>query len=154
MVDLPFYLSHFRGVCHLLEHFCLQPVGSETTSPSLNAWDRNLWRAEVICQLSYMSQDGGSIFIFSLGEDDYFEHKCVLKETLKDLTSEWIDLFVHKSSRYCAAWSGPCSFFTVRAPTGQLETGHLSLGLLAHINILYGIFAFSESVLELQPVVE
>uniref|UniRef100_U3II17 rhomboid protease n=1 Tax=Anas platyrhynchos platyrhynchos TaxID=8840 RepID=U3II17_ANAPP len=122
--------------------------------PSLNAWDRNLWRAEVICQLSYMSQDGGSIFLFSLGEDDYFEHKCVLKETLKDLTSEWIDLFVHKSSSHCAAWSEPCSFFTARAPTGQLETGHLSLGLLAHINILYGIFAFSMAVLELQPVFE
>lgn len=50
MVDLPFYLCHFCLVCHLLEYFCLQSVGSKATSPSLKTWDRN-WRAEVIYQL-------------------------------------------------------------------------------------------------------
>lgn len=155
MVDLPFYLSNLCVVCHLLEHFRLQPVGFEATSPSLNAQDRRLRRAEAVCQLHCTSQDGGSIFIFSLGEDGYFEHNGVWKKMLKDLTSEWTDQFVIKSSRYCnAGWPGPCSFFTARASTGHLEPGHLSHGLLAHINILYGIFPFSWSVLELQPVVE
>lgn len=102
-----------------------------------------------------MNEDGASIFIFNLGEDDSFEHKCVLEEMLKDLTKEWADQFVHKSSRYCnTGWPGPCSFSTARAPVGQLVPGHLSLGLLAHINILYEIFVFSRSVLELWPVVE
>lgn len=68
-------------------------------------------RVEVICQLCYMNEDGASIFIFNLGEDDSFEHKCVLEEMLKDLTKEWADQFVHKSSRYCnTGWPGPCSF--------------------------------------------
>lgn len=45
-----------------------------------------------------MNEDGGSIFIFYLGEDDSFEHKCVLEEMLKDLMKEWADQFVHSSS--------------------------------------------------------
>lgn len=74
---------------------------------------------------------------------------------LKDLTKEWADQFVHKSSRYCnVGWPGPCSFSTARAPVGRLVPGHLSLGLLAHISILYEILVFSRSVLELWPVVE
>lgn len=73
-----------------------------------------------------MNEDGGSIFIFNLGEDDSFEHKRVLEEMLRDLMKEWADQFVHKSSRYCnTGWPGCCSFPTARAPIGQLVPGPL-----------------------------
>lgn len=102
-----------------------------------------------------MDEDGRSIFIFYLREDDSFEHQCVLEEMLKDLTKEWADQFVHRTSRYCnIGWPGPCGFSPARAPLGQLVSGHLSLGLLAHVNILCEKFVFSRSVLELWPLVE
>lgn len=54
-----------------------------------------------------MNEDGGSIFVFNLGEDDSSEHMSVLEEVLKDLMKEWADQFVHKSSRLCnSGW--PC----------------------------------------------
>lgn len=42
-----------------------------------------------------MNEDGGSIFVFNLGEDDSSEHTSVLEEVLKVLMKEWADQFVH-----------------------------------------------------------
>lgn len=68
-----------------------------------------------------MNEDGGSIFIFNLGEDDSFEHRCVLEEMLKDLMKEWAGQFVHKSSRYCKTdWPAPA---VAGLPWGSLHLG-------------------------------
>lgn len=65
-----------------------------------------------------------------------------------------ISLFTNLAGTVILAGLDPGVSPTARAPVGQLVPGHLSLGLLAHINILYEIFVFSRSVLELWPVVE
>lgn len=71
-----------------------------------------------------MNEDGGCVFIFNLGEDDSFEHKCVLEEMLKDLTKERADEFVHQSSRYCnTGWPEPSDSPLPGLPLGSLYLG-------------------------------
>jgi len=71
-----------------------------------------------------MNEDGGSIFIFNLGEDDSFEHKCVLEEMLKDLSKEWADQFVQKPSKCCnAGWLDPAVSPLPGLPLGSLYLG-------------------------------